>query len=844
MSSQQPNPVARATLLQKAASRWERLKARALPYLRDSILPHVWRRIDRLQQKSPFLLHALTWVIVGAGLLYALYLGVFLIALAGGFGHIPSRSELIEIRNPLASEVYSADGVLLGKYFIENRSEVAFKDISPVLIKALVATEDERFYRHDGVDQVGLLRVAVKSLILRDKRSGGGSTISQQLAKNLFPRRQYRFFSLPVNKLRETIIARRLERSYSKSEVLELYLNTVPFGNNAYGIGTASFRYFGKPVNDLQIEEAAVLVGMLKATSYYNPLRFNERAKTRRNVVLAQMKRNKVITAAQADSLMTLPLKTNPRAQTHNDGLAPYFRAWMRDELKNHLKQFTQPDGSPYNLYTDGLKIYTTIDSRMQTYAEAAVIAHMQTLQRQFANHWNKNKPWGKDQSVVQRAITRSDRYRHMKERGISEQKIQEAFKQKTSMRIFALCEEKSPDGKKSSHYCEVDTFMSPLDSVVHHLSFLNAGLLALDPQSGDIKAWVGGANHRFFKYDHVTSQRQAGSTFKPFVYVTALEHGRDPCEYISNEQRVYEAYDNWSPGNSDGNYGGMYSMQGALTQSVNTVSAELIIQTGPAKVVELAKKMGITSPLPAVPALALGAADVSLLEMVGAYSVFVNQGDRRAPRYLLRITDRSGNVLLDKSRPRPAEPVLSKRAATMMTTMLQSVVQSGTGSRLRYKEYGLKGEMAGKTGTTQDQTDGWFMGFTSHLVAGVWVGGEDRQVRFRSLSLGQGASMALPIWGKFMSSVQHDTAFAYMLKAKFPAPDTSITRVMDCAPMIGDYEEELILTPSEWWQLWWQEFEQRREERRKNRETGAPDTANTRRRRNPPVQNPNRDPF
>ncbi len=688
-------------------------------------------------------------------------------------GKVPSETELKNIQNHTASEVYSADGVLLGKYFIYERSNVSYNEISPDLIQALVATEDARFYEHTGVDGIGLLRVLVKSILLRQENSGGGSTLSQQLAKNVFPRKHYRFLSLPLNKLREAITARKLEKVFNKKQILTLYFNTVPFGDNAYGIKVAAKRFFNKAPADLSIQESAVLIGMLKANTTYNPRKNPERSKERRNVVLEQLYKKNYLSRTTTDSLKALPLVVNYTVENHHEGLAPYFREELRKELLVWFAEHPKEDGTEYNLYTDGLKIYTTLDSRMQRYAEEAVSEHMAVLQKAFFAHWKGQKPWGKNTVVIEEAKKRCDRYKDLTAQGLSEKEITAAFNKEIPMKIFTWSGDK-------------EVTMSPMDSLKYYQYFLQAGLLAMSPESGYVKAWVGGINHEHFQYDHVNvnTKRQVGSTFKPIVYASALKQGIDPCEQFVDEKKVYEQFDGWSPGNSEEEYGGTYSMEGALTKSVNTVSVELIVRSGIDKTIQLARSMGISSELDPIPSIALGSADVSLTEMVTAYATFANEGLVNTPVYLIRIEDKNGKEIFRQKQQKPKR-VLSRDDAAMLTHMLQSVVNSGTGSSLR-STYGFRGDMAGKTGTTQSQADGWFIGYTPTLVAGVWVGAEDRRVHFRSLALGKGAATALPVWAKFMAKIDRDPAFKQSRGQHFHPLSESAAEKLNCV----SYEE------------------------------------------------------
>lgn len=709
-------------------------------------------------------------MILGLVSVLALYFAVR----AGQFGPLPTDEQLRTIQNFTASEVYTYDRILLGRYYVENRTNTTLDNINPAIAEALVATEDARFYEHHGVDRRSLARVLVKSILLRQENSGGGSTISQQLAKNLFPRQRYSFLTLPVNKIKEITVATRLEEMYSKDEILMLYLNTVPFGGNVFGIEAASKRFFNKSAKQLSTQESATLIGMLKATTYYSPRLYPDRSQQRRNVVLGQMARYDYLTESQRDSLQALPLEINYNNVTHNTGLAPYFREKLRGEVQQWLNEHPKEDGSTYNLYTDGLKIYTTLDARLQGYAEQAVTEHLKKLQKDFFAHWKDKKPWGKDDGSLQQAKRRSERYRLLKSMGKSDGEIDTIFSTPIPMTVFTW------EG-------EQEKTLSPMDSIAYYQMFLTAGFLAVRPETGEVKAWVGGIDHKYFQYDHVTARRQVGSTFKPIVYAAALEGGADPCEFIKNEQRVYEGYDNWSPGNSDGDYEGSYSMAGALAKSVNTVTVELMMRTGVESVVDLAHRMGIASPLPDRPALALGTADLSLYEMLTVYGTLVNRGVRVKPSYLLGIEDKDGNVIAKFNDERETERALSSETADLMVNMLKNVTDTGgTARRLRYT-YQLRNDLIGKTGTTQSHADGWFIGATPKLVFGSWVGADNRLVRFRTIREGQGANTALPIAALFLEKFNRDETFKNIRYARFPEPSRQVLTQRNC-PM---YKEE-----------------------------------------------------
>ena len=724
----------------------------------------------RKKKKTAYKKIYMKWAIYLASSIVSFFLLLYLLVFIGFFGRIPSVENLRNIQNYLASEVFSSDQTLLGKYYIENRTNVAYNDIPDYLIKALIATEDERFYQHNGIDQRSMLRVLVKSILLQKESSGGGSTISQQLAKNLFPRRNYFIISMPVNKIREMITAVRLEKAYKKQDILELYLNTVSFGENTYGIETASRRFFGKRPRDLKVEEAAVLIGMLKATNLYNPQTQPENAINRRNTVLSQMVKNNYMEKSKADSLKKLPIKLNYTRITHNEGPAPYFREHLRLELMEWCNENPRPDGSKYNIYTDGLKIYTTINADLQKYAEESMRGHMKHLQELF-----NRDPWGRDDRFLENAIKKSSHYKQLKKEGKNHDEIIKEMRKPVKMQVFTW------DGK-------TEKTMSPIDSIKHYLKFMNAGLLAMESKTGYIRAWVGGINHEYFQYDHVTAKRQPGSVFKPFVYTAALENGHTPCQYIPNDSVTYTDYDDWTPRNADRSYGGYYSMKGGLTHSVNTISVHLLMETGFTKLKDLTGRLEIGTDLPEVPSVALGTYDVSLFEMVRAYSVFANNGKLVEPIYLRRIEDRFGNVLYE-SKPQPAKQMLDANVAQTVTEMLKGVVNDGTAASLR-SVYGFDNEIAGKTGTTQQNTDGWFIGYTPDLVTGVWVGGDNPVIRFRSMSYGQGSYSALPVWARFMQKIYYNPLYKFSKYSSFNIPE-DIKNTMDCP----DYKEEEFQT-------------------------------------------------
>ncbi|MDZ4845948.1 MAG: transglycosylase domain-containing protein [Chitinophagales bacterium] len=683
------------------------------------------------------------------------------------FGKLPTFESLENPKSELASEIISSDGEVLGKYFSQNRTNAKYSELPPNLVNALIATEDIRFYNHSGVDVRAIAR-AVSGL----GSKGGGSTLSQQLAKNLFPRENLNKIKLIIRKLKEWIIAVRLEKCYTKDEILTMYLNTVEFSSNSYGIKSAAKTYFNKQVDSLNVEEGAILVGMLQAPSKYNPKRNPERAFNRRNTVLAQMKKYEYLKPEEFDSLKSLPITLNYQAPSHTEGLAPYFRERLRLEVQQWLNEYGKLDTSrKYNLYTDGLKIYTTIDSRLQSLAEKAVTQHMKMLQTEFAKQWEKDDPWKDQKEEFQKAIKNSERYRAMKEQGASHDSIMASFKTKIPMSIFTW------EGER-------DTVITPLDSLRHHRMFLQAGFLAVDPLNGQVRAWVGGINYKYFQYDHVTTHRQIGSTFKPFIYTAAIDNGWSPCFKILDVAYTFEDFNNWTPQNAEreGFTNERYTLMDCLADSRNSCSAYLMKQIGPQPIIDLVRKLGIESHIDPYPSICLGTPDLTLQEMVGAYTAFANKGVFSKPTYITRIEDKNGNVIQEF--PTESIEAMSEQTAFIMVEMLRYVVRHGTGVRLwipKY-EYQLQADMGGKTGTTQNHSDGWFMGITPQLIAGVWVGGEDRFMRFESMKYGQGASSALPIWALFFKSLYADSTLGYSQEVLFERPQERLTIELDCS--------------------------------------------------------------
>jgi len=713
------------------------------------------------------------WRFFLLGLIGVLLVGIlFAAVLLGAFGDLPTQSDLKRKKVPLASEVYASDGSLLGKYYIENRSFVKYDDISPDLINALVATEDHRFFKHKGFDAFSYIRVMIKSILLRNKTSGGGSTISQQAIKNLYKRRDYSILTLPVNKIKEAIVAVRLEKIYDKEDIIALYLNTVPYGELAFGIGTASNRFFSKKPADLSVQEAATLIGMLKATTYYSPRLHPERSRDRRNTVLALMHKNGYISKFKMQKAQEAPLELKYNRKTGQEELAPHFRAILKEQLKDWTDNNPMTNGEKHNIFTDGLKIYTTIDANLQHYAQEAVYDHLPKLNETMIKDWSSRKAFNTEHwTAIESAWKKSKRYKRMKKAGKSFSETETAFTdRKFKMRVFTW----NGDEEK---------MMTPQDSIIHYLQLLNTGFLAMDPETGSVKAWVGGIDIETFQEDHVTTPRQVGSTFKPFTYATALTKGIDACTYYPNEQRTYTDWQDWTPRNAGDNpYEGYYTLKGALAHSVNTIAAQVIFEAGIDNVIYTAQKMGIKSDLPAVPSLTLGTADISLLEMVSAYCAFANGGFATEPFFLKEIKSQNGQLIKqwEPQAKKYREKVLDDKTVKMMQVMMRKVVDEGTGKRLRW-QFGLQNEIAGKTGTTQDQGDGWFIGYTPGLVSGAWVGSEDRRVHFRTLQNGQGSRSALPVVGGFLKRAMENSSWAKTITQSFNVSEFFEEEMMGC---------------------------------------------------------------
>ena len=731
------------------------------------------------------------WIAFAAGTLGVA--GIFGAASAGLLGTMPDFRQLENPKTNLATQIISADNTVLGKfYFNDNRTPISYDEIPSSMIDALVATEDERFYSHSGIDFKGTARAL---FYLGSK--GGGSTITQQLARQLFTGvRSRNKLEAVIQKIKEWVIAIRLERRYTKSEIITMYLNIYDFNYNADGIRSASAIYFSKMPKEMSLSESAMLVGMLKNSSLYNPLRRPEIVRERRNIVYQQMLRNNLIDQKEKDSLAALPIEVDFNPQSHREGIATYFRAYLQKFMRSWIANNPKEDGNSYNLYLDGLSIYTTIDSRLQTYAEQAIGAHMSTLQKEFfrqnSEAFNPTAPFleikdDEIERIMEQAKQRSERWRKMKARGIDEAGILASFDEPTEMEVFGW------NG-------DIDTVMTPTDSIRYYKHFLRAGMMSMEPQSGHVKAWVGGINYRHFQFDHVMQgKRQIGSTFKPFVYATAIDQLKlSPCDslpdgYYCVEPAKFGAHDAWCPKNSGDRYIGKRTLKNALANSVNTISARLIDKVGPRPVANLARNLGVTSYIPSVPAIALGSADLSVYEMVGAYSSFANKGIYVKPVLVTRIEDKNGTVIYQATPE--TKDVLSEESAYVTLKLLEGVTEAGSGIRLRHVgadktnpifrdivtgyPYAFENPIAGKTGTTQNQSDGWFIGMVPNLATGVWVGGEDRATHFETITYGQGATMALPIWASYMKACYADSTLT-VSQEPFEAP-AYVSIPLDC---------------------------------------------------------------
>lgn len=691
----------------------------------------------------------------------------------GFWGKLPSKEDIANIKQAEASVLLDSNEQLLGKYFIFDRQIVQYQDLPKHLVDALVATEDVRFYEHNGIDYRSLFRVFFKSILMQDTSSGGGSTISQQLAKNIFGRDNHGWLSIPVNKTKEMILAMRFEALYSKDDIIAMYLNTVPFSENVFGIESASQRFFSTTTNNLNLSQSATLIGTLKAPHSYNPRLFPERSQLRRDVVLQQMEKYKYISSAARTKTSEQPLLLAYRKFNHAEGTAAYFREKVRLDVKKLLDSLRTKNGETYNLYKDGLKIYTTLDIDMQRYAERAMEEHLANLQLQLETSYGKQAPWIADKSLIEKRLKELPLYIRLKNQKWSEKAIMDSLQVKTKMSLFSW------EG-------DIIKKASVLDSLKHTMKFLNTGFVAVNPKSGAVKAYVGGINFERFKYDHVSaSKRQVGSTFKPIVYTTALEHGMEACTYYPIKEITYTNQKGWTPTN-----GGKeevdrhlnYSLDKALSESVNTIAVKVLEDVGINAVIEQAQRMGIQSELPKVPSLALGTAQLSMLELVGAYTSFVNEGQVSKPFYITRIEDKSGMVIYERKQPEKVPEAFSEVTRQTMIEMMKSTINLGTAKRMR-STYKLDNDLAGKTGTTQNNKDGWFVGLSPNLVMVSWVGNDDHRIGFSNTTIGQGANSALPIVALFLKRLNTNSKYDAITKAKFETPSAQVIAALDCEP-------------------------------------------------------------
>lgn len=691
----------------------------------------------------------------------------------GMWGKVPSEQELRDLKQNEATEVFSSEGELIGKYYIFDRQPVLYEELPQHLIEALIATEDARFYEHSGIDSRSLLRVFVKTLLMGDESSGGGSTITLQLAKNLFGRQDHGFMSIVVNKLQESIIAQRLEDIYSKEEIIGLYFNTVPFSDNTYGIESASRKFFNTTTTNLSLDEAATLVGSLKASHYYNPRLFPERSKERRNVVLSQMEKYGYLSNEIYKGVAQRPLTLKYQYFNNNQGVAPYFRSQLKKDLTRILDTLVDSEGESYNVFRDGLQVYTTIDYKMQVLAEEAMTEHMTELQKQFENAYGKRAPW-ENEKLVAEALKNTPNYKSLKEKGWKEEKIMDSLTRKRDMELFEWGTKKMVNA-------------SIADSVKHYMKFLNMGMINMEPSTGAVKSWVGGINHKYFKYDHVSqSRRQIGSTFKPVVYTAAVEAGIDPCTYYSVREITYDG--GWTPSNSGQEEDPFvnYPMKTALSKSINTIAVKVLFDVGINNVLSQANKMGFPPDLPPYPSIALGTAEMSADDLAGSYASFVNKGRSVKPYYITEIKDKYGNTLATFKPQVSAKPAFSNTTGQVMIEMMKATVNEGTAARLRYK-YRLPNDMAGKTGTTQDNKDGWFVGITPNLISVTWAGADDHRIGFPSTAIGQGANSALPAFALLMQKMNADPQFSEITQARFDNPSENVQKMLDCEPLERD---------------------------------------------------------
>ncbi|SDG81512.1 transglycosylase domain-containing protein [Winogradskyella thalassocola] len=717
------------------------------------------------------------WLVILLTAILLFLFGLYISIYVGLFGKVPTIEDISSIKQEQATQLLDKDEKLIGKYYIYDRQPVTYEDLPKHLIDALVATEDSRFYEHDGIDNISLMRVFVKSLILQDKSAGGGSTITLQLAKNLYGRKNYALFSMLINKFKESIVAKRIESVYSKEEILTLYLNTVPFSDNTYGIESASLKFFNKSVNDISILEAATLVGTLKANTYYNPRVHLERSKDRRNVVLSQMVNYGYLSKDSLAYFSEQDQQLDYRSFNHDLGLAPYFRAEVKKQLESILDTLKTPEGEKYDLYKDGLIVHTTLDFKMQQLAEAAMKEHMSKLQVDFETSYGKNSPWETNSKLIESAIAKLTKVQTYKEQGLTKNQIEDSLNIKRPTDLFSW----KGDTIKN---------ISTIDSLKHYLKFLNTGMLSVEPTTGAVRAYVGGIDYRYFKYDHISqSERQVGSTFKPFVYTAAINNSLSPCTYFSLNKVTYTDYDDWTPTNSGSDEEDPfinYTLENALSNSVNTISVKVLEEVGIPKVLEQVEKLGISKKLPNEPSLALGVAAISVKDLTGAYASYLNKGKAVKPYYITKIEDKFGNVIATYQPEISEKEAYTEYTRQVLLEMMKSTVNKGTATRLR-STYGLKNEIAGKTGTTQNNKDGWFVGLTPKLVTITWVGNDNHSIGFKSTGMGQGSNSALPIFAKFYQKLNKDSDFNTITKAQFEKPSEQVLTDLDCEPTKRD---------------------------------------------------------
>ncbi|WP_047244729.1 transglycosylase domain-containing protein [Maribacter thermophilus] len=722
--------------------------------------------------KSPIIRY-LTLIVTTLLLLVGTFIGSIYI---GAWGKIPSKEELANFQYQVASEVFTADSVLIGKYYLNDRQPITFEEFPEHLLQALVSIEDERFYEHSGIDYRSLFRVGVKTVLMGDESAGGGSTLTQQLAKNLYPRRDRNKTNIVVDKIKEMFIAKKLEAIYSKNEILTHYLNTVSFGDNTFGIESASLKFFNTRTKDLSITQAATLVGMLKATYGYNPRIFPEKSMERRNLVLYAMLNNGFLTNAQWENLKNSKLNLDYRDYDYSSGTAPYFREQVRKQMLRWIQEQNK-NGADLNIYTSGLKIYTTLNYKLQQMAEESMVAHMTKLQNDFERSYGKNAPWKTNKGLIDKIARRTPAYLRLKKTGLKDAQILDSLKRTTRPIVL------------KSWGDDIEKNISVMDSIKHYMKFLNTGSLSLNPKTGEVLTWIGGINFRQFKYDHISqSKRQVGSTFKPIVYTAALEKGIPPCTYFSAQEVEYQNLKGWSPSNSadkDETYLN-YSMEQGLSNSVNTIAVKVLEETGIDNVIDQAKRMGIKEPLPKEPSLALGTGEIKMTEMARAYTTYLNDGHYIEPFIIKKIVSDTGDVLAEFEPQKSETAAFSKENAQIMLEIMKATINSGTASRIR-NIYKLPNDIAGKTGTTQNNKDAWFVALTPKMIHLTWVGLDNHEIGFKNTSLGQGANAALPMFALMLQKMNKQKELNYLTQAKFPAPTDHVKQLLDCEPIKRD---------------------------------------------------------